>query len=84
MTVPDRNGEQQTAFDAQREMGAMRELPDGYVHEFSMGHDVTLLQLPTSHLMNWIWGDTYDLVLTIRRADLARGELSRVKVQITN
>lgn len=76
--------EEQAAFDAQREMGAMRDVPNGYVHEFAMGSDVTLLQLPTSHLMNWIWGDTYDLVLTVRRADLAKGELGRVKVQITN
>ncbi|THK36479.1 DUF1963 domain-containing protein [Ensifer sp. MPMI2T] len=76
--------EEQAAFDAQREMGAMREVPDGYVHEFAMGSDVTLLQLPTSHLMNWIWGDTYDLVLTAPRADLVLGEFGRVKVQITN
>jgi hypothetical protein len=49
-----------------------------------MGQDVTLLQLPTSRLMNWIWGDTYDLVLTIDKADLDRGDFGRVKVQITN
>lgn len=76
--------EEQAAFDAQCEMGAMRDIPDGYVHEFAMASDVTLLQLPTSHLMNWIWGDTYDLVLTALRADLAQGEFGRVKVQITN
>lgn len=76
--------EEQAAFDARREMGAMREVPDGYVNELSMGSEVTLLQLPTSHLMNWIWGDTYELVLTIRTADLARGDFGRVKVQITN
>jgi len=76
--------EEQAAFDALQEMGSMREVPEGYVHEFAMGSEVTLLQLPTSHLMNWIWGDTYDLVLTIRTADLARSDFGRVKVQITN
>jgi hypothetical protein len=76
--------EKQAAHDAQREMGSMRDVPDGYVHEFAMGQDVTLLQLPTSRLMNWIWGDTYDLVLTIDKADLDRGDFGRVKVQITN
>lgn len=76
--------EKQATHDAQREMGSMRDVPDGYVHEFAMGHDVTLLQLPTSYLMNWIWGDTYDLVLIIGKADLDRGDFSRVKVQITN
>ena len=70
--------------DAQREMGAMRDIPDGYVHDFSVGSEVALLQLKTSHLMNWIWGDTYDLVLTLPKTDLARGDFGRVKVQITN
>ena len=64
--------EEQAAFDAQYEMGAMRHVPDGYVHQFDIDRDVTLLQLPTSHLMNWMWGDTYDLVLTISKADLER------------
>lgn len=76
--------EEQAAFDAQYEMGAMRHVPDGYVHQFAMDSEVTLLQLPTSHLMNWMWGDTYDLVLTISRADLERGEFGQVMAQITN
>jgi uncharacterized protein YwqG len=65
-------------------MGTMRHVPDGYVHQFEMDSEVTLLQLPSSHLMNWMWGDTYDLVLTINRADLERGEFGQVRAQITN
>lgn len=76
--------EEQAAFDAQYEMGTMRHVPDGYVHQFDIDRDVTLLQLPTSHLMNWMWGDTYDLVLTISKADLERGEFGQVMAQITN
>lgn len=76
--------EEQAIYDAQREMGAMREFPDGHVNRFNVGKDVTLLQLPTSHLINWMWGDMYNLVLTVPKQDLARNDFSQVKVHISN
>ena len=76
--------EAQAAFDAQREMGIMCDVPYGYVHDFMIGREVTLLELPTSYLLNWMWCDVDNLVLTIRKSDLARKDFSRVKVQISN
>lgn len=78
------NLEVQAAFDSQREMGVMCEVPYGYVHEFMIGREVTLLELPTSDLLNWMWGDVDNLVLTIQKSDLVRNNFSIINAQITN
>lgn len=43
-----------------------------------------LMELTSSPLLNWMWGDTYNLVLIIRREDLARNDFSRLVGEITN
>ena len=46
--------------------------------------NAVLLELPTSDLVNWIWGDVYSIVLFINRDALARGDFDRVTAEITN
>lgn len=43
-----------------------------------------LLELPTSDLLGWIWGDAYSVVLIIARNDLANGKFDNIIVDITN
>ncbi len=76
--------ERDLQFRAPREYGLSGHYPVGYVHEYEETTDITLLQLPTSDLMKWMWGDMYDLVLTIKKSDLAKGDFSKVYMQITN
>ena len=75
---------QHMAFHQRSEFGAMGHHPAGYVHHYNPETEITLLQLPTSGLMKWMWGDMYQLVLTMTKADLAGHDFSRVKLQITN
>jgi uncharacterized protein YwqG len=69
---------------AAHEMGSMGHVPWHYVDEFDEGDDVTLLELPSSGLMNWMWGDVHSLVITMTKADLAAGAFDRVKRQVSN
>jgi uncharacterized protein YwqG len=69
---------------AAHEMGGMSHVPWHYVHEFDDGHDVTLLELPSSGLMNWMFGDVNSLVITMTKADLSAGAFDRVKMQVSN
>lgn len=43
-----------------------------------------LLELHTSQLTGWIWGDCYSLVLLIDRKALRRGDFSSIMFDITN
>jgi hypothetical protein len=70
--------------DAISEIGGMGHVPWGYIHEFEIGREVTLLELPSSNLIGWIFGDVNNLVITVEKRDLARNDLSRTKVQVTN
>ncbi|WP_395450291.1 DUF1963 domain-containing protein [Aminobacter sp. UC22_36] len=54
------------------------------MHEFDLDSDVTLLELPTSNLMGWMFGDVDNLVLTIRKQDLAAGRFDDLRVQVSN
>jgi len=69
---------------AAHEMGGMGHVPWHYVHEFDERHDATLLELPSSRLMNWMFGDVNSLVITMTKADLAAGAFDRVKMQVSN
>jgi Domain of unknown function (DUF1963) len=69
---------------AAHDMAGMGHVPWGYVHEFDERRDVTLLELPSSNLMNWMFGDVNSLVITMTKADLAAGAFERVKMQISN
>lgn len=76
--------ERQWAEIAAHEMAGMGHVPFQYVHEFDEEHDVTLLELPTSGLMSWMFGDVDNLVLTMTKADLAAGRFDALKVQVSN
>jgi hypothetical protein len=69
---------------ARHEMGGIGHVPFAYVHEYDEDADATLLELPSSGLMSWMFGDVDHLVLTIRKADLAIGRLDRPLVQFSN
>lgn len=69
---------------AQHEMPSMGHVPFGYVHDFDPATDVTLIEIPTGHLVDWMFGDCYHLVLTMKKADLAAGQWDKVLVQISN
>lgn len=69
---------------AAREMPSIGHIPFRYVHEYDEETHATLLELPTSGLMSWIFGDMDHLVLTLRKADLAAGRWDRPLVQVSN
>ena len=69
---------------AAHEMASMGHVPWQYVHEFDDRDDVTVLELPSSSLMNWMFGDANSLVLTMTKADLAAAAFDRVKTQVSN
>ncbi|CTQ52945.1 hypothetical protein LP7551_01465 [Roseibium album] len=74
------------AFDAIHERGGMSHPPKGHIytpHGPSSPNEV-LLELPTSDLLGWIWGDMYSVIFTIARDDLAKGKLDNIIVDITN
>jgi uncharacterized protein YwqG len=66
------------------EVGGMGHVPWHYVDEFDERDDVTLVELPSSSLMNWMFGDVHSLVITMTKADLAAGAFDRVKMQVSN
>lgn len=69
---------------ATREMPSIGHIPFRYVHDYDEESHATLLELPTSGLMSWIFGDVDHLVLTMRKADLAAGRWDRPIVQVSN
>ena len=70
--------------EAAHEMAGMGHLPFRYVHKFDLDRDVTLLELPTSNLMGWMFGDVDTLVLTMSKKDLAAGRFGAVVTQVSN
>ena len=73
-------------FEAWYERGAMGHAPLGHLYtpHGPSTENAVLLELPTSDLVNWIWGDVYSIVLFINRDALARGDFDRVTAEITN
>lgn len=69
---------------AGREMAAIGHEPFRYVHDYDEDRDAVLLELPTSGLMSRMFGDCDNLVVTIDKADLAIGDFSRLRVQVSN
>lgn len=49
---------------------------------FDPESDVTLLELPSSELMGWSFGDVDNLVLSIKRTTLAAGRFTGLKVSV--
>jgi len=67
-------------------LGAMGHAPSGHIytpHGPDSPNEV-LLELHTSQLTGWIWGDCYSLVLLIDRKALQCGDFSSIMVDITN
>jgi len=70
--------------DARREMPSMGHVPTRFIHEFDSKNEITLVEFPSSQLMNWRFGDVDNLVVTMATKDLDAGRYDRVKAQITN
>lgn len=68
---------------AAHEMGAMGHKPWGRLRNFDEKDEVLLLELPSSQLMNWHFGNAGNLVLTIRKEDLALGDFGRVVAHVS-
>lgn len=73
-------------FDALHERGAMGNAPAGHVYTLHgpATPNVVLLELRTSSMVGWMWGDTYSIVLFINRNELAKGKFDNVTYEITN
>ena len=73
-------------FDALHERGAMGNAPAGHVYtpHGPATPNVVLLELRTSSMVGWMWGDTYSIVLFINRNELAKGKFDNVTYEITN
>jgi hypothetical protein len=69
---------------APHEMAGMGHVPFNYVHAFEADGDVTLIELPSSDLLSWMFGDVDNLVVTMKKTDLAAGNFSALKVQVSN
>lgn len=69
---------------ADREMAAMGHEPFRHIHDFDEERDVVLIELPTSGLMSRKFGDNDNLVVTIDKADLAVGDFSKLRAQISS
>jgi hypothetical protein len=81
-----RRMEQRWQVEKDYESGAMGGAPSGHVwtpHGNATPNTV-LLELPSSAMLGWIWGDVYRVVFFISRDDLSRGILDNVTCEITN
>ena len=74
------------ALEAQYEGGAMGHAPHGHIYtpHGPDSQNEVLLELNTSKLLGWCWGDMYSIVFLIRREDLAKGRYDRIIIDITN
>ena len=82
-------------FQAAYEFGAMSHVPDrdfGLAYDPSSGDHIplldepneVLLELPTSDLVGWMFGDMYSLVYLISRDNLRDGNFNSVFTSVTN
>lgn len=69
---------------ARHEMPSLGHIPIGYVHDFDSREDVTIIEIPTGHLLDWMFGDCHHLVLTMKKADLDAGRWDKMLLQISN
>lgn len=72
------------ADESAHQMASMGHAPFGYLDSFDLEEDVVLIELPSSGLMSWMFGDVNSLVITMKRADLATGRWDSIKAQVTN
>ncbi len=78
--------EQIWAHDTLFERGGLGHTPHGEVESMYNTEEPreVLLELPTSALLETMWGDMYSVVLTLPRSDLADGNFENVVADITN
>lgn len=69
---------------AAHEMAGMGHVPFRYIHQFDLDRDVTLLELPTSNLIGWMFGDVDTVVVTVKKKDLAAGMFDNADIQVSN
>ncbi|HEY0595870.1 hypothetical protein, partial [Sphingopyxis sp.] len=69
---------------AAREMAVIGHAPLGYVADYDADREAVLIELPTSGLMSRSFGDGGNLVVTIDKADLAIGDFSKLRAQVSN
>jgi hypothetical protein len=78
--------EQIWRIEAEWRSGGMGHAPEGFIYTPHGPRTDTevLLELPTSSMQGWIWGDCYSIVLLIKREALSHGDFSDIRVDITN
>lgn len=69
---------------AARDMVSMGHVPQRYIRQYDETEDVTLVEIPSNDLIGWQFGDVDNLVITVKKADLSRGDFSNPLVQVTN
>src|SRR3546814_7258398 len=69
---------------AAREMAALGGEPLRHLPDFDEDRDIVLLELPSSGLMSRKFGDDADLIVTIDQADLAIGDFSKARAQLSS
>jgi hypothetical protein len=63
-------------------VAGMGHVPWARLRDFDESEDITLLELPSSTLMNWRFGDGKNLVLTMKASQFANGKFGAVDVQV--
>jgi hypothetical protein len=69
---------------ADGEMAVMGQVTDGQVEEFDGRTDVALVELRSTNLIGWNFGDVSNLFLSLNRDDLAAGRFDRAVSEIPN
>ncbi|WP_432769119.1 MAG: DUF1963 domain-containing protein [Sphingopyxis sp.] len=66
------------------DVASIGHLPTEYVHGFDEEAEATILELPSSDLVGWRFGDGHHLVVTLRKADIAAGRWDKARARIGN
>jgi hypothetical protein len=72
--------------DRNYEIASMGGLPHGWSYDMLDNVDtrVMLLELPTSNMFGWQWGDVYNVVFSLPVEELRRNSYRDVGCDITN
>ena len=73
-------------WEADASIATMGAPPSGHVWTIDPLNDQIdiLLELPSSDLVGWQWGDLYTLVISIPRNDLVAGRYDRLTAEVSN
>jgi hypothetical protein len=74
------------ANDRNYEVAGMGGLPVGWSYDVleNVGDRVMLLELPTSRMIGWQWGDVNRLVIHLSVKDLEKGRFGNARAEISN